>query len=274
MKRLSGKVCMITDCANRVGSGVVRVLAEEGAKLILCCAPDAEVCADMLSSLDAMGTEYMVKKVALQNLEDREALAAEIKENPAFGCIDNLFLSEIPPIVKMSIEKMPREMWQGLVDNYVQKAFFVTKVFGDMMAESGKGNIVYLGSVNAEKPTGEYGLYSMYHGMLRNLNREAAIYYGRKGLKTASIEVGALGGEDEAFDTENSYFYQGYMYKIPSGYVGTPEDLGKLLVFLYSDENKYINGAEIRVDGGLLLEYMDMVANYTAYKRLEKEGEQ
>jgi NAD(P)-dependent dehydrogenase (short-subunit alcohol dehydrogenase family) len=98
-------------------------------------------------------------------------------------------------------------------------------------------------------------------GALSNLAKETSLEYGRLGVDTICVEMGPTGGEDEILKSEISTFYDAYQYKIPSGYLGNANDLASLCAWLISDQCRYLNGAQIRMDGGLVLHYVDERVN-------------
>lgn len=145
---------------------------------------------------------------------------------------------------------------QALAVN-LDSAFWLTQVFGQAMAQSGAGVILYLSSIHDEKPTGSAFPYSVAHGALKMLNREAALELGRFGVRVNLIELGAMEGDDRAFASDLSGLYRRFPDKVPGGRAGAPEDAAYAVRMLVDGRARHINGAEIRVDGGFLLHYQD-----------------
>ena len=253
---LNSKVCLIADAASDIGMRAAEKMAAEGASLILCLSPDQQINPEWLQTLG----NARVQMLDFTNLDALHALAADLER------LDAMFYNRVPPIVRQRVAEMPLEVVDQLINRDLTGVFWAAKVFGELICKTG-GSMVFLSSINAEKPTGIAAAYSMYMGALRNLSREAAMFFGRNSVRSSCIELGPTGGEDEQFANDLSLFYEGYAYKIPSGYVGTAEDVAALACFLSSDDSRYINGAEIRMDGGLLLQYIDAISNANAHKR-------
>lgn len=89
------------------------------------------------------------------------------------------------------------------------------------------------------------------------LPKEAALVLGRFGVSVNTIELGPLEGDDELYQSTISTLYNEYEFKVPNAALGSYEDLAELVLFLASDEARYINGSDIRLDGGFLLHYMN-----------------
>lgn len=270
---ISDKTCLIADANEKLGKAVSLYLAKQGAKLVLCFDTKDSVDNNLLSNLDALNAKYKTIICDFSTYEESKKVVDEVKADDNYIKLDAMFYNITPDVVRHSVYDMPREMLEDLINNYILKAFAATKVIGDFLAENG-GVIVYRGSVNDDKPTGIAGFNSMYYAAIKNLNREAALYYGYFQVRTVNLEIGALDKEDEEYHNDIATFYDGYEYKIPSGYVGNGEDFGSLVSYLISDECKYINGAEIRVDGGLLFQYIEAVMTIQAHKRLQREGKE
>lgn len=264
---LNGKICFIADASEKTGQSVGFALGKQGAKLVLCLPQNKKPDELFLNRLNDANISYMFVNANLENINEAENAVSLVKAEKSFGRIDALFYNIRPDIIKCRMTEINSEQLSCLINDYICKVFVTTKIIGSAISENGAGSIVFLSSVNAEKPTGMFGLWSIYFGALKNLSREAALYFGVKGVRSNCIELGPMGGEDISFKNDLSRFYQGYMYKIPSGYIGTLSDLASLTAYLLSDSNKYINGAEIRMDGGLLLQYIDVVSNANACMR-------
>ncbi|MNE75690.1 putative 2,4-dienoyl-CoA reductase [compost metagenome] len=89
------------------------------------------------------------------------------------------------------------------------------------------------------------------------LSKEAALVLGRHGVRVNTIELGPLEGDNDIFESDISTLYHDYEYKVPNAVLGSHDDLAELIHFLSSDSSRYINGSDIRLDGGFLLHYMN-----------------
>jgi NAD(P)-dependent dehydrogenase (short-subunit alcohol dehydrogenase family) len=136
------------------------------------------------------------------------------------------------------------------------------------MAGRGGGSLLFVTTLHDEKPNGSDMAHSVAAGMIQNLVMEAALEYGEAGIRANQIAAGALEGSAERFPSDFATFYEGYRYKVPLGRLGTVEDVADMAVFLSSVRAGFINGARIRIDGGLSLHYLDQKANYRAVRAL------
>ena len=270
---ISGKTCLIADANEKLGKAVGLYLAKQGAKLVLCFDREDNIDNDLINELKNINAIFKVAICDFLSYENAQKLVEELKADDTFKNLNAMYYNVTPDVIRCEVNQMSREILSNLIDNYILKAFCATKIIGDYMQDN-NGVIVYRGSVNDDKPTGIAGFNSMYYAVIKNLNREAAIYYGYYHLRTVCLEFGAIDKEDEEYHNDISTFYDGYEYKIPSGYVASTDDFGSLISYLISDECRYINGAEIRVDGGLLFQYIEAVMTIATHKRLQREGKE
>ena len=282
---LKNKVILIADAATPVGKAAAELLLAAGAKPV-CCVPAAKaaadagtesvdsaygtVPADSVSNTDNASSTSDLIPVDFTSEEDLRALVDRILADERYGRLEGLFYNMIPDVIRKRVSDLSVEDVDGMIDRDITAAFAAAKVIGcHLMTLEESTPMVFLGSIHDEKPTGIAPLFSMYMGALRNLIREGGIFFGSGSVRLNLIEAGALGGEDELFRNDISTFYDGYEYKIPDGHVGTPEEIAKIALFLLSDESRYVHGEAIRADGGLVLHYIDAIANIYGHRRTD-----
>ena len=86
--------------------------------------------------------------------------------------------------------------------------------------------------------------YSAIKGGLVNLTRYIAAYYGPQQIRVNTVSPGGI------FDNQNTIFVRNYEKKVPMRRMGTPSDIAPSVVFLLSDDSKYITGQNLIIDGG------------------------
>jgi len=271
MNAMKQTVCLLADACSAVGMATGLRLAGEGARLALCCPDGEQPDPAFLEQLDGMETPYRIEQADFGNSESLDALVGRIESDARLGGIHAMFYNLVPPVVRQHINGMSLAQIDGLIDTWITRAFLAAKVIGGAMARQKSGSMVFLASLHDDKPNGIAPLTSMYMGALKNMSREAALFFGADGVRCNLIEPGAMGGEDALYRGGLSTFYEGYPFKIPGGYVGGAQDAAALAIFLLSGESKYLNGAEIRMDGGLLLHYIDTFANRQALKQAGRD---
>ena len=252
--RLGEKIVFLTEADSSAGRAIVRRLSGEGASFILNSASGGVAIREELDRCRASGRNPMVVNIDTCSRYEvermLEAAAREIGEVDVL--VHNNDLTE-----PGTIEHGGEEWFRRLFDYNAKSAFICVQAVGRRMAERGRGKIVFVSSIHAEKPNGSSFPYSAAKGAVKMLAREAALRLGRSGVTVNSIEFGPVEGDDERFRSDLSLLYEHYRTKVPNAVLGTHDDLADVVLFLASDESRYVNGADIRVDGGFLMHYMD-----------------
>ena len=150
---------------------------------------------------------------------------------------------------------MSAEEFLRVLDVNTRGVFLATQVFGGAMAEEGRGSIINIGSLYASiAPIPE--LYDHMPGFVKPpayaaskagvvaLTKYFARLWGPRGVRVNALSPGGVRGEQDA------EFLRKYSARVPVGRMAEPSDLTGPLLFLASDESRYVTGHELRVDGG------------------------
>jgi glucose 1-dehydrogenase len=252
--RLHNKIVFITDADSDSGKTLINRLADEGAHFILNSVSGGEEIQAHLARCQASGSKAIVVNINLCKGAEVDAVLDGAAEQ--LGTVDVLVHNNnvVKPI---SVETGEEELFLEIMNANAKSAFICTKAVGKHMEAKQSGKVIYVSSIHAEKPTGSSFAYSASKGAVKMLSREASIVLGRHGVNVNSIEFGPVEGDDIAFKSDISTLYDSYEYKVPNAVLGSYDDLAQLVLFLATDEARYINGADIRMDGGFLMHYMD-----------------
>lgn len=237
---------LITDASNNAAETVAKRLERDGL-VIIRNYPDGFPSAlpasvDLCVSFDTCSTEDMkaLLQWALETIGPIRYLVHT----------DNM-------VVRAKIEEISEDEFRQVVNRNAKSAFVTAKVIGMHMAESGQGVILFLSSLHGEKPTGCAFTYSVGKGAVKMLAKELALFYGRKGIRTNLIEMDTIAEMQPLLDSSLTGFNYDIATKIPLGRMTETEDFAGAVSFLLSDDAAFINGSEIRIDGGHLLYYFD-----------------
>jgi len=255
--RVEGKVAIVTGAGSTPGPGVgtgkasAVLLAREGAKVVLVdLHPErAEETRRMIE--DDGGTALVVGADAT-NAGECEAMVAAAVD--AFGTVDilvnNIGLAALGTVVDLS-----EQDWDRAFDINLRTAFLTSKYVVPVMAAQGAGSIVNMGSISALRGDGT-AAYSAAKGALMALTVDMAYSHGRQGIRVNAVapghittpmvmSVSAPGPRAEFMNQMRS----------EAGLLGTPGtgwDVGWAVLFLASDEARWITGATLPVDSGVL----------------------
>jgi len=247
MKRLEGKIAIITGGAQGIGKTTALTFAKEGASLIIWDVNEEKGKAILLE-LSNLGTPAMFHKVDVTKPESVEdAVAAALSR---FGKID-ILVNNAGITKDATLMKMTMEQFQAVLNVNLTGVFNCTKAVAASMIEKGSGRIL-----NASSVVGIYGNFGQSNyvatkagviGMTKVWAREL----GRKGITVNAVAPGFIATDMIATVPEK--VIETLKEKTPLGRLGMPEDIANAYLFLASDEASFINGHCLSVDGGLIM---------------------
>lgn len=247
MKRLENKIAIITGGAQGIGKATVKRFAEEGAVVIIWDVNEEKASAT-INEFKNISSRIEFQKVDVTKLDSVSEAAQKIidKYNKIDILINNAGITR-----DASFLKMTSEQWQQVIDVNLTGVFNCTKAVAPFMVEKLYGKIVNTSSV-----VGLYGNFGQTNyvatksgiiGMTKVWAREL----GRKGINVNAVAPGFIA--TEMVSTVPEKVLDMLKEKTPLGKLGDPEDIANAYLFLSSDEAKFINGAVLSVDGGLVL---------------------
>ncbi|WP_276091111.1 oxidoreductase [Pedobacter sp. JY14-1] len=242
MNRLKDKIVVITGGSGLLGRDIIKSINIAGGKCINLDiqqdTPDAEnfFYCDVTS-------ESSVKAVI-------ELIVSK------FGRIDGLVNNAYPRTGDWGtrFEEISYTSWQQNIDWQLNSYFMLTQKVAKQMISQKSGSIVTMSSIygmvgpdftvyegtGMTMPTA----YSAIKGGLINFTRYIASYLGPHNIRANCVSPGGI------FDNQNPIFVKNYEAKVPMRRMGLPDDISPVVVFLLSDDAKYLTGQNLAVDGG------------------------
>jgi 3-oxoacyl-[acyl-carrier protein] reductase len=247
MKKLENKVAVITGGAQGIGKAAVKRFAEEGAIVVIWDVNEDKASAT-INELKSISDKIEFQKVNVTSIDSVIEAAKQIavKHKKIDILINNAGITR-----DSSFLKMTSEQWQQVIDVNLTGVFNCTKAVAPFMVENKYGKIVNTSSV-----VGLYGNFGQTNyvatksgiiGMTKVWAREL----GRKGINVNAVAPGFIA--TDMVETIPEKVIDSLKEKTPLGKLGEPEDIANAYLFLVSDESKFITGAVLSVDGGLVL---------------------
>ena len=249
MKKLSGKVAIVTGGGQGVGFGVACALAAEGADLVL-TGRDANKLRAAADKLTALGARTLIVPGDVrQRSSVNEAVAATIER---FGKLDVLVNNAqsiaTGPVENISDDDIAMVMESGFYGTlyFMQAAFPHLKERG--------GSIINLGSGQGIRSPRNHGMYAANKEAIRSFSRVAAREWGRFNIRVNVICPAAITPAAESYIKNFPEAWENDRKDIALGHLGdTVTEIGPVVVFLAGDDSKFVSGQTINVDGGVIM---------------------
>jgi len=246
MGRVAGKVALVTGAASGIGAASSILLIKEGAKVVLCDI-DIERGEALASKL---GSNALF--VPLDVSQEAQWIAAIETLLSHFGKLD-ILVNNAGVVVIANVENTTEEAWRFVHSVGTDGTFFGSKHGIGAMRRSGGGSIINMSSVSAIGGYPYVFAYSASKGAIRAMTKSVAVHCAQKhyGIRCNSIHPSGIAtpmilkrrdiAEAAGHNTED---------QLPSELkgLGTPEDVANMVLYLASDESKFVNGAEFVID--------------------------
>jgi 3alpha(or 20beta)-hydroxysteroid dehydrogenase len=238
MGRVQGKVALISGGARNIGGASARMLAAEGAKVIIGDLLDEEGQA----LADELGDA--ARYVHLDVTSEQDWANAVAVAGDEFGKLDVLF-NNAGIFNGAPLQRFKREQWQQMLDICLTGPFLGMKAAADAIIAAGGGSIINTSSIDGMRGTPWAHGYIAAKWGLRGLTKSVALELAPHGIRVNSLHPGRI-------STPATDAMPDDMIPIPLGRPGSPEEVAAFVLFLASDESSFATGAEFVIDGGTI----------------------
>jgi NAD(P)-dependent dehydrogenase (short-subunit alcohol dehydrogenase family) len=259
MGRVSGKVALVTGGASGIGAGCAEVLAREGAAVAITDIQD-EKGRWLAEDLTKKGLKAVYLHHDVTSEDEWIAVVAEVEKQ--FGRLDILVNNAGVGIGSPSITTMTLVDWRKQQAINVEGVFLGIKHGLLLMRKCGNGgSIINMSSVAGLKGSAILAAYCATKGAVRLLTKAVALECGaaHDGVRVNSVHPGLIetpiwlsiaGAQPDGTNAPPDLDAMSTL-AVPLGVKGVPEDIANGVLWLASDESRYVTGAELVIDGGL-----------------------
>lgn len=251
-KRVAGKVAVVTGGAMGIGRAASKMLADEGAKVAVTDIEDKEG-QNAVKEIESLGGTAMYWHLDVSDEENVENVFTRIVDE--FGPIDILVNNAGISGVNKPTHEIKRDQWEKVISINVNGLFFCTKYVIPIMKRFGGGSIINMSSIYGMIGAADLPPYHASKGAIRVMTKNDALLYAKDNIRINSIHPGFIWTplvEELADDSpEGVDAFRDNLNKLhPIGFVGEPDDIAYGVIYLASDEAKFITGSELVIDGG------------------------
>lgn len=243
MQRFEDKVVIVTGAGSGIGAATARRFASEGAKVVL-VGRRREKLEEVAATLAG---ESFVRPADVSVLEQVEAMVQDVIER--YGRLDVL-VNNAGVAKSGKVHEASLDDWRQVMAVDVDGVFYGCRVAMPWLIKS-HGSIVNVSSVSGLG--GDWGMsfYNAAKGAISNFTRSLALDHGEDGVRVNAVCPSSTESEMSEDLLENEELVAAFQQRIPMGRVAKAEEVGDVIVFLASDDARFVSGVNLPVDGGL-----------------------
>lgn len=253
MGRVSGKKAIVTGAAQGLGAAIATMLAKEGAKVMLTDL-NGDGAADTCAQINEMypGSAWSMQHDVTDEERWQDVVTAAVEEMGGLSIlVNNAGIG-----AGGTVEDLPYKEFKKVMDVDVDSIFLGCKYAIPAMTEHAPGSIVNISSIAGLIASGNYVAYNTAKAGAWMISKSIALHCAKQknGIRCNSvhptfIDTPILDRTKEAFGAEAALAK--LARQVPLGKVGEPDDVAYAVLYLASDESKFVTGSELKVDGGI-----------------------
>lgn len=243
MQRFEGQVILVTGGARGLGAAQARRLVQEGARVVLGDVRIAEA--------QALAEELGPAATALaldvgDEAQWTSAVAQAERLGPLKGLVNNAGIFKPLPMAQTDTELYNLQVRVNQLGTYLGM-----RAVADALERSGGGSIVNISSAAGLLGVPNAVAYTATKWAVRGMTKAAAKELGRRGIRVNSVHPGMI--DTDMVRERDAATNQAHVQRQPIARMGTAEEVAGLVLFLLSEEARYMTGAELAIDGGRTL---------------------
>lgn len=245
MERFKGKTVIVTGSASGIGKGVAQRFSQEGANVVLCDIDEKKLAA-VAAELPAERT--LAQRCDVTRFDEVEALVKQAVSR--FGALD-VMVNNAGIASEGTALEVPLQEWGKTIDTDLSGVFHGCRAALPELLKT-RGCIVNTASVSGLGADWAMCAYNAAKGGVVNLTRSLALDFGKQGVRANSVcpSLTHTGMTEDM--VKDKALVGKFMERMPLGRVAEPADIAAVVAFLASDDARFVNGANIPVDGGVM----------------------
>jgi len=244
---LQGRGAFVTGGSRGIGRAIALALAEAGATVALSYRERRGEADTVVNEIDSSGGRAVTLQMDVTDRSSVEAAARDAKG--ALGSI-SILVNNAGINKPTDYDQVSDADWDAIIDTNLKGPFIVSQVFIPLLAESGNGSIVHIGSVSGQYGGPRTAHYAASKAGLISLAQVIARFAAPRGVRSNTVAAGLI-----ASDMANAGMAAASVQKAAENILlrrfGSTREVADAVVFLASDAASYITAQTLNVNGGL-----------------------
>lgn len=245
---LTGKIAVVTGAARGIGRAIALALAEEGAEVVINYHHSEEKSMAVKEEIEARGGKAAVMQCDVSDYESCEKFVSAVAE--MYGHID-IWVNNAGITKDQLLMRMSEEAFDEVIETNLKGTFQCMRFVSRIMVKQRCGRIINLSSVVGIAGNAGQVNYAASKAGVIGMTKSAAKELAGRGITVNAVAPGFI--ETEMTSVLSEKVQEQAKNQIPLGHFGTPEDVANAVVFLASEQAKYITGQVLQVDGGMVM---------------------
>jgi 3-oxoacyl-[acyl-carrier protein] reductase len=246
--KLKGRTALVTGASRGIGRAVALALADEGADVAINYVANEPAAVDVAEHIAKMGRRAILARADVSDYPDTFRMAQDVLRQ--FEHLD-ILVNNAGITSDKTFVKMDHAAWRKVLAINLDGVFNCTKVFIDQMLARNYGRVVNITSVIGQ--IGNFGQanYAASKAGVAAFTKSLAKELAGKGVTVNAVAPGFI--ETEMVGAIPEGVRKRLLDQIPLKRFGTAEEVGRAVVYLVSPDGDYVTGAELSINGGLLM---------------------
>jgi L-rhamnose 1-dehydrogenase len=244
------RVVIVTGASRGIGRATALRLGRDGYLVVVDHPGERDAAEEVVDQIVAAGGRACAVEADVADGAAVDEMVERVTRElgPPRSLVNNAGICDFADVLEID-----EELWQRTHDVNVKGAFLCSQAVARVLIERNlTGRFVFVSSVSAWVGGARQVHYTPTKAGISSLMRSLAVAFGPHGIGCNAVLPGTIRTDinrDDLTPEKTAMFEQ----RIPSGRLGEPEDIADVVSFLLSDDARYVNGAELVVDGGLLV---------------------
>ena len=245
MRKLEGRIAVITGAASGIGKGIAITFASEGANIVIADLVTEAQSSDVITAIKKLGREVLFVRTDVSDEASVRAMAAQSLDR--FGRVD-ILVNNAGIFTESLLEDMPIEDWDRVVNTNLRGTFLCTRVLIGQMLERGDGRIINIASQLGQIGGGAVAHYSASKAGVIGFTKALAREVSRRGVLVNAIAPGPI--ETPLLASETDAWRSAKLAELPIGRFGSVDEVTPTALLLASSDGSYYVGQTLGPNGG------------------------